>query len=111
MFYAWEKVRGVFIFTSEMHTLHSAQALANPAAAASILLETRTVGRLQGLQLRGRAAPVEEGMLGEARRAYIRRFPYAAAADLSLWEFAPEWMKLTDNTLGFGKKIIWMKDE
>ena len=42
-----------------------------------------------------------------ARRAYLKRFPYAALAELTLWAIRPDYMKLTDNTLGFGKKLIW----
>ena len=34
-------------------------------------------------------------------------FPYAALAELTLWAIAPDFMKFTDNTLGFGKKLIW----
>jgi len=53
---------------------------------------------------------------GEVKRAtdgdkalYIKRFPYAAVADLQLWRMEADFMKLTDNTLGFGKKLIWQK--
>ena len=45
------------------------------------------------------------------RRCYIKRFPYAAVAPLSLWMLRPKMMKLTDNTLGFGKKLIWQSEE
>ena len=42
---------------------------------------------------------------------YIKAFPYAAVADLSLWRIEADMMKLTDNTLGFGKKLIWHREE
>jgi uncharacterized protein YhbP (UPF0306 family) len=32
-------------------------------------------------------------------------------ADLEIWMVAPTMMKLTDNTLGFGKKLIWQSEE
>ena len=38
------------------------------------------------------------------------RFPYAAAMDLEMWAIAPDYLKLTDNRLGFGKKTIWEAD-
>ena len=65
--------------------------------------DTKVVGRVEGLQLCGKAARADEA----ARRAYLRRFPYAALAELTLWAIAPDFMKFTDNTLGFGKKLIW----
>lgn len=110
LFYAWLPEQGLFAYTSDMDTIHARQALADPGAAASVVLETRIVGRVQGLQMRGRTFPAE-GTVGEAvRRAYLARFPYAAVYPLEMWAFEPHWMKLTDNTLGFGKKLIWTRD-
>ena len=80
---------------------------ANDSVALSIVLETRIVGRVQGLQVAGKAHRGDD----EARKSYIKRFPYAAAADLELWMVEPTFMKLTDNTLGFGKKLIWQSEE
>ena len=68
-----------------------------------MVLETKIVGRVQGLQLCGTAARADE----TAKRAYLKRFPYAALAELTLWAIRPDYMKLTDNTLGFGKELIW----
>ena len=47
----------------------------------------------------------------EARKTYIRRFPFAALAELTLWVVEISYMKFTDNTLGFGKKLIWNSKE
>ena len=80
---------------------------ANSSGALSVVLETRIVGRVQGLQVTGRAERGDD----EARKCYIKRFPYAAAADLELWMVEPTMMKLTDNTLGFGKKLVWQSAE
>lgn len=102
-FYAFDKVRGCLIFTSGPETRHAQQMEASPEVAASIVLETRIVGRVQGLQLCGH---VEKGG-EEARKCYLKRFPYAAVSDLHLWELHPATLKLTDNTLGFGKKLLW----
>ena len=72
--------------------------------AASVVLETRIVGKIQGVQLCGTAARSDE----EDRRRYLRRFPYAVAlTELTLWALTPDYIKFTDNTLGFGKKLIW----
>ena len=30
-----------------------------------------------------------------------------ALAELTLWALVPDYLKFTDNTLGFGKKLIW----
>lgn len=106
-FYAFDTKRNLFVFTSDLATRHGAEMAANSSVALSIVLETRIVGRVQGLQVTGRALRGDD----EARKCYIKRFPYAAAADLELWMVEPTLMKLTDNTLGFGKKLVWQSAE
>lgn len=106
-FYAFDAKRNLFVFTSDLATRHGAEMAANSSVALSIVLETRIVGRVQGLQVTGRALRGDD----EARKCYIKRFPYAAAADLELWMVEPTMMKLTDNTLGFGKKLVWQNAE
>lgn len=106
LFYAYLKEENLFVFTSEEKTRHAGEMIASPSVAASIVLETRTVGKIEGMQLTGTIERVPEGEK-KYRSAYIHRFPYAAVADLRLWILRPRSMKLTDNTLGFGKKFIW----
>ena len=106
-FYAYDAKRNLFIFTSDLTTRQGAEMAADGRVALSIVLETRVVGRVQGLQIVGRAEHGDD----EARKCYIKRFPYAAMADLEIWMVAPTMMKLTDNTLGFGKKLIWQSEE
>ncbi len=106
-FYAYDSTRNLFIFTSDTTTRHGGHMATNPHVALSIPLETRIVGRVQGLQICG----IAERGDSEAHTTYIKRFPYAAVAPLTLWTVRPTMMKLTDNTLGFGKKLIWESEE
>lgn len=106
-FYAYDSERNLFVFTTDDTTRHGSHMLQNSNVALSIVLETRIVGRIQGLQVCGIAERGDD----EARKRYIKRFPYAAVAPLSLWMVRPTYLKLTDNTLGFGKKLIWQSEE
>ena len=106
-FFAYDKASAAFIFTTDTTTHHGQMMQANPRVAASVVLETRTVGKVQGLQITGKVLPAEDG----DKMTYIKAFPYAAVADLSLWRLQADMMKLTDNTLGFGKKLIWHREE
>lgn len=45
-----------------------------------------------------------------ARKAYNRRFPVARMLSAPVWEIRLDEIKFTDNTLGFGKKMIWLRD-
>lgn len=96
-----------FVFTSDLTTRHGQEMAENRRVALSVVLETRVVGRVQGLQVEGIAEQGDE----EAKRTYIKRFPYAAVAPLTLWMVEPTMLKLTDNTLGFGTKLIWQSEE
>lgn len=113
IFYAWLSDYSCFVFTSDHDTIHSRQALTNSRVAGSVVLETKIVGKVQGLQLQGVLQPVDANtpLSTAARKAFLLRFPYAAVMELSLWTLEPDFMKLTDNRLGFGKKLIWCKDE
>lgn len=106
-FYAYDRRRNLLIFTSDESTRHGAEMAANARVACNIVLETRIVGKVQGLQICGTAHRADEA----ARTSYLKRFPYAVVAPLTLWMVEPDLMKLTDNTLGFGKKLIWNKSE
>ncbi len=102
-FYAYDRKRNRIVFTSDSTTRHGAEMSADGRVALSIVLETRIVGRVQGIQATG----IAERGDAEAHACYIKRFPYAAVAPLTLWMVYPTMFKLTDNTLGFGKKLIW----
>ena len=41
--------------------------------------------------------------------AYNRRFPVARMLSAPVWEIRLDEIKFTDNTLGFGKKMIWLR--
>ncbi len=106
-FYAYDRERNLLIFTTDDATHHGSDMLRDARVACSIVLETRIVGKVQGLQICGTAHRGDE----RAKASYIARFPYAAVAPLNIWVVEPDFMKLTDNTLGFGKKLIWTKEQ
>ena len=106
-FYAYDKERNRLIFTSDNTTRHAQEMAENASVACAITLETRIVGKVQGAQICGIAKRGDE----EDKRIYIKRFPYAVAAPLNIWAIEPTFIKLTDNTLGFGKKLIWNNQE
>ena len=104
-FYAYDAETAAFIFTTDPATNHGKMMAENSRVAASIVLETRTVGKIQGLQITG---TVKQAIDGD-KMQYIKAFPYAVVADLHLWRLEADFLKLTDNTLGFGKKLIWQR--
>lgn len=105
-FYFYDRERNRFVFAGDPATRHVEEFLRRPQIAASVAVETRIVGKIQGLQLCGTVREADE----EERKGYHLRFPYTVLSDLRLWTIEPTRMKFTDNTLGFGKKLIWNKE-
>lgn len=106
-FYAWDEENNTLVITTDTTTRHGSEFLANPSVAGTISLETWRVGRIRGLQFTGLIREPSGEELSRAKKIYLRRFPYAALTDLHLWIIQPDYIKLTDNRLGFGHKEVW----
>ena len=106
-FFAWDEENNTLVITTDPATRHGAEFLINPSVAGTIALETRRIGRIRGAQFTGTISEPQGDDLKRARRIYLKRFPYAALADLHLWTITLNYIKLTDNRMGFGKKIVW----
>jgi uncharacterized protein YhbP (UPF0306 family) len=109
-YYAYLPDTNQFVFTSDPQTRHiSDMAETNHfRVAGTIALETRLVGKIRGIQFSGTVIQPDNETLKQARKTYLRRFPVARLMPaLHLWYLVPDMMKLTDNRLGFGKKLFW----
>jgi len=106
-FYAWDDGNNTLVITSDTTTKHGSAFLTESSVAGTIALETKRIGRIRGMQFTGVISEPHEKALERARRCYLLRFPYAVLADLHLWTISLNHIKLTDNRLGFGKKILW----
>lgn len=106
-FYVYDAEQVSFFFNSSAETLHAQQMSHNSFVAASIVLESAKVGVLRGLQMQGLTHLPEGEELAQAKALYLRRFPYARFAELTLWQLRVTHMKYTDNRLGFGRKEEW----
>ena len=109
-FYAYDSESQHFVFTSEEHTRHINEILKNHNVAGSIVLETKIIGKIQGLQFEGRVFKIMQKHESSLKMNYIRRFPYVILTDTPLWGLEILHLKYTDNRLGFGKKIVWNKN-
>lgn len=112
-FYVYDEKRNLFIFTSEEDTRHIRDAVetGNFLTAGAIALETKMIGKLRGIQFSGIMFKLEGADLKSAKKAYLDKFPIARFSTLYLWGIKPTVMKMTDNRLGFGKKIIWKSED
>lgn len=106
-FYAYLEEENAFVFTSDGKTRHGSDFLKNNRVAGTIVLETSIVGKIQGIQFQGKVEEPSGEIAKKAKTSYLKRFPFAVFMDTHLWVVRLDSMKLTDNRLGFGKKLLW----
>jgi len=105
-FYAFDKDKFVFIIASSESTRHIKELHVNPNYSATIALETKKIGKIQGLQFSGtikKATFLEKAL-------YLKIFPYAVALKPTLWVLHVNNLKFTDNRLKFGKKLVFKRE-
>jgi len=99
-----------FYILSEDHTRHSQMTGLQAKVAGTVNGQPKTVALIRGVQFTGEIRRLE-GEESEAPRAqYNRRFPVARVLSAPMWEIRLHELKFTDNTLGFGKKLHWIRD-
>jgi uncharacterized protein YhbP (UPF0306 family) len=109
LFYVYDQVSNQLIFSTETKTKHAQDFITNTNVAGSVALETKNVSKIQGVQLLGTIEELKGERLKIAKEQYIKAFSYAANMDLHLWVMPLNFIKMTHNKLGFGKKLIWEK--
>ncbi len=106
-FYVYLEEENVLVFTTDSDTRHGKEFIRNPLIAGSVVLETMLVGKIRGIQFQGIVSEPEGEMLTRAKSGYLKRFPVATLMDTRLWVVKLTFIKMTDNRLGFGKKLNW----
>ena len=108
-FYTYLEEENSLVFTTDPDTRHGKEFLVNPVVAGSVVLETMVIGKIRGIQFQGTISEPEGELLQKAKWAYLKKFPPAALMDTHLWVVQLTKVKMTDNRLGFGKKLIWQE--
>lgn len=100
-------------FFSSADSQHGRDLAGNPKAALTLSPLVEGWSDIYGLQMRGEAHPMPAGPEWErAYQLYLARFPFAASfkeemAHNTLYVFTPQWLRLVDNSRGFGFKEEW----
>ncbi len=109
-FYVYLEEENALVFTTDPSTRHGKEFKKNALVAGSVVLETMIIGRIRGIQFQGTVSEPSGEIAKKVRRAYLKRFPAAMIMDTHLWIVRLTMIKMTDNRLGFGKKLIWTQD-
>ena len=106
LFYAFDLNKRSFVVASSDETTHIKHIKQNSSVAGNIVLETKRIDKIQGVQFRGIFSLLEDR---ELKKLYFKNFPHAIVMKPKLWQIKVDYFKMTDNALGFGKKIIWQE--
>tara|TARA_R110001592_G_scaffold52046_4_gene159628 strand:- start:5623 stop:6039 length:417 start_codon:yes stop_codon:yes gene_type:complete len=106
-FYVFDEKNKTLIFLSDESTRHISEALQNKDVAGTINTEVTTVAKIQGVQFTGEFINPTKEEEKCFYAIYYDKFPFAKAKPSPIWGVKLLTIKMTDNTLGFGKKIKW----
>jgi len=102
-FYVFDKKRIALIFASSPNSLHFKVLKTFPKVAGTIACCSLEISSLQGVQFKGE---IQTASLAQ-KLLYLKKFPYVLGKRPTFWEIKLNWIKMTDNSRGFGKKLIW----
>jgi len=104
------------LFLSSPTSRHGRDLAQDARCAATIQAQDSDWAHVRGVQLQGRAAPLEGEALADAQRIYARRFPFvaspgqvpaaiaAALARVRWYRLTPQRLWFIDNSQGFGHR-------
>lgn len=100
-------------FVSTTTTQHGVALIDGGKVAFTVQRDEQDWRSIQGVQGKGYCLPVVREQRENAWQAYSRRFPFVlqpfgsvaqALSVATLWSISPAWLRLIDNTKGFGHK-------
>ncbi len=109
-FYVADTAAMTLYFMTELKTLHGTLMHKNPQVVGTISPQPKTIALIKGIQYRGEALILTGEEETEARHLYCQRFPVAVAMKAPVWALTLTEIKMTDNALGFGKKLMWSRE-
>lgn len=101
-FYALDEETQMLYFKTSSNTYHAPLLVNHPNIAGTIQPDKLNPLAIKGIQFNG---VVVHG--DHASSVYHRKYPFALAMSGEVWAIQLQYIKMTDNSLGFGKKITW----
>lgn len=110
-FYAFNCEEGLIYFKSQPEAHHSGLLKNNPIIAGTILPDKLNKFLVKGIQFEGIVLDSDNPLMKHDSGFYHKKHPIALAMSGEIRTIQINHIKMTDSTMGFGKKIIWVRDE
>ena len=109
VFYVFDKVERRLYFKSSSSSNHSKYLLKHRKISGTILPDNLNMLAIRGIQFTGFILHNSDSLNNEAE--YHKRFPVAMTIPGEVWAIQLETIKMTDSTIGFGKKFFWERED
>ena len=110
-FYAFDKEKKLIYFKTSAQSHHALVFIQNPVVAGTIQPDKLSLLAIKGVQFTGTIVSTNSNLCLNADEVYHKKYPFARAMPGEVYTIQPDFIKMTDNTLGFGKKITWQRNE
>ena len=110
-YYAFDRETCLLYFKSSAQTKHAQIMLGNPLVAGTILPGKLNKLQSRGIQYEGTILPSGHSLAQQASTFYYKKHPLARAIPGDIWTVQLNHIKFTDNSLGFGKKFTWSREQ
>lgn len=110
-FYVTDPENMTLYLMTELKTRHGALMQQNPQVVGTISSQIKSVALIKGIQFSAQATILQGEDEQRARHLYCKRFPVAKVMKAPIWQLSLSDIKMTDNVLGFGKKIFWSRSQ
>ncbi len=95
--------------TSE-NSHHSQLMIKNKNIAGTIAPQPENIMDIKGIQFKGSIEKITNKEAEISAVHYYHKFPSAKFISAPIWKIKITMIKMTDNSLGFGKKLFWQKN-
>ena len=111
VFYVFDEAEVRFFILSEMKTRHAQYMTRNPKIAGTVTAHPRFIASIQGVQFSGLSKRLEGVEAEPAYAMYYKRFAVARVLNAPIWELRLDYIKMTNNKIGFAFKDEWNRSE
>lgn len=108
--YVFNTEQYIITFKSDMDTRHAQEMLQQKKVGGNVLPQQKKFGTIKGLQLTGEIVTPSPTLAAQLQKEYYSAHPYAKVMSGDFWYMRINFAKLTDSTLGIGKRVEWTEE-
>lgn len=108
--YVFDPLKNYCYFVSKVTSRHSKEIMVNSRVSGTIIKQETSILKLQGVQLTGTCRLLDGDEALHAESCFQKAYPISQWMKEKIWAVELNFVKMTDNTLGFSTKLIWERN-